>query len=65
MEQLYSGEEAIAFFAKYGNTTPIKFIHCVKDERFPLNPYKMRIVHNLIELTKVNEYFTISSSGII
>ena len=65
MKQLYSGEEAIAFFAKYGNTTPIKNIHCVKDDKYPLNPYKMRIVHDQIELTKTNEYFKISSSGIV
>ena len=28
---LITGEDAIAFFAKYGNTTPIKFIHCIRD----------------------------------
>lgn len=62
---LVSGEDAIAFFAKYGNTTPVKFIHCVRDERLPENPYKLRIVHALNELTKVQEYFTVSPSGIV
>jgi len=35
MKSLQKGEDAIAFFAKYGNTTPIKFIHCVRDSAFP------------------------------
>lgn len=26
---IQTGEDAIKFFAKYGNTTPIKFINCV------------------------------------
>lgn len=34
MKLLITGEDAIAFFAKYGNTTPVKFIHCVRDDRF-------------------------------
>ena len=62
---LITGEDAIAFFAKYGNTTPIKFIHCIKDQEFPRNPYKLRIVHDRNELTKVKEYYTVSPSGIV
>jgi len=46
MKLLITGEDAIAFFAKYGNTTPVKFIHCVRDERFLENPYKLKIVHD-------------------
>jgi len=31
-DSIKTGEEAISFFAKYGNTTPIKFINCVRIE---------------------------------
>lgn len=65
MKLLITGEDAIAFFAKYGNTTPVKFIHCVRDEKYPDNAYKLKIVHNHNELTKVNEYYTVSPSGIV
>ncbi len=30
LKTLKTGEAAISFFAKYGNTTPIKFINCVQ-----------------------------------
>ena len=65
MRGLAKGEDAIAFFAKYGNTTPIKFIHCVRDEAYPQNPYKLRIVHDAQELAKTGAYYTVSSSGIV
>lgn len=65
MKLLVSGEDAIAFFAKYGNTTPVKFIHCVRDENHAENPYKLRIVHDRQELAKTNEYYTVSPSGIV
>jgi len=29
LKLIKTGEDAIKFFAKYGNTTPIKFINCV------------------------------------
>ena len=32
LKKIKTGELAISFFAKYGNTTPIKFINCVRDE---------------------------------
>lgn len=62
---MITGEDAIAFFAKYGNTTPIKFIHCVRDSKYPKNPYKLKIIHCQNELTKVKEYYTVSPSGIV
>lgn len=65
LKRLITGEDAIAFFAKYGNTTPIKFIHCVRDSDYPQNPYKLRVNHDPNELAKVEEYFTVSPSGII
>lgn len=65
MNQLKDGEDAIAFFAKYGNTTPIKFIHCIKNKDGVFNPYKLSIVHNANDLAKVDEYYTVSPSGIV
>ena len=65
MAQLKDGEDAIAFFAKYGNTTPIKFIHCVKNTGGLFNPYKLSIIHNANDLSKVDEYYTVSPSGIV
>lgn len=29
LRPMHSGEDAIKFFAKYGNTTPIKFVNCI------------------------------------
>jgi dynein heavy chain len=65
MRLLITGGDAIAFFAKYGNTTPIKFIHCVRSTKEEFNPYKLLIVHNINDLARVNEYFTVSPSGIV
>ena len=63
--RLVTGEDAISFFAKYGNTTPIKFIHCVKDPNCGFNPYKLVIVHDSNILTKVKHYYTVSPNGIV
>lgn len=38
LKNIITGEAAISFFAKYGNTTPIKFINCVQK----VNPDKFR-----------------------
>jgi dynein heavy chain len=40
-----TGNDAISFFAKYGNTTPIKFISCVQiidPENF--RPYDLEVI---------------------
>ena len=42
-----NGEEAISFFAKYGNTTPIKFIYCVLEENVNgvnFRPYDLKVI---------------------
>ena len=38
-----TGEDAFAFFAKYGNSTPIKFINCVRVQSslFDFRPYDL------------------------
>ena len=63
--KLKKGKDAISFFAKYGNTTPIKYIHCVKAQTGKFSPYELDIVHDENRLTKVKEYYTISFSGIL
>ena len=63
--KLKKGKDAISFFAKYGNTTPIKYIHCIKARTRTFSPYELNIVHDENRLTKVKEYYTISFSGIL
>ena len=62
--ELKSGDDAVAFFAKYGNTTPVKFIHCVRDPSSP-NPYHLLIEHEPSKLNKASSYYTVSASGIV
>jgi dynein heavy chain len=43
-----TGEDAISFFAKYGNTTPIKFINCIRNDTNPeelFKPYELKVIH--------------------
>jgi dynein heavy chain, axonemal len=65
LEELSTGEQAISFFAKYGNTTPIKFINCRRKISKEFRPYDLRIIHDYEEVLKMMEYFTVSSSGIV
>lgn len=64
-QNLKSGKDAIRFFAKYGNTTPIKYIHCIKTENSQFSPYELKVVTDEKSLSKVKEYYTISFSGIL
>ena len=65
-----TGEDAISFFAKYGNTTPIKFINCIRNEKpgsIDFRPYdliKTRHGESQKELA-LDEYYTISANGIV
>ena len=48
LKTITSGEEAIKFFATYGNSTPIKYINCVRvdsikdesDDEGPPKPFR-------------------------
>lgn len=68
MKTIKTGEAAISFFAKYGNTTPIKFINCVQkinEEEF--RPYDLEVIstsENQKEMI-LNEYYTISAHGVV
>lgn len=65
-----NGEEAISFFAKYGNTTPIKFIYCVLEENFNginFRPYDLKVIKQYANSKDINlsEYYTVSAHGIV
>lgn len=70
MFEIKSGEDAISFFAKYGNSTPIKFIYCKLDESNTLasyRPYDLEVVQTGEKHKEMNipDYYTISASGIV
>lgn len=62
-----TGEQAIAFFAKHGSNTPIKFVNCkrrpVPGDQF--RPYDLVKVDSSDEKALEGEYFTISAQGVV
>ena len=45
IKSMKTGEEAIAYFANYSNTTPIKFIYCVNDSKPNIfRPYDLKVI---------------------
>jgi len=63
--QIQTGDQAISFFAKHGNSTPIKFLNC---NRKPLPADQFRPYDLIIELDEKKltpEYFTISAQGVV
>lgn len=68
LKTIRTGDVAISFFAKYGNTTPIKFINCIQktvSEMF--RPYDLEVIssnENQKE-SAYDEYYTISAHGIV
>ncbi|CEM19434.1 unnamed protein product [Vitrella brassicaformis CCMP3155] len=64
LAKLKTGEDAIAFFAKNGSTTPVKFVYCNRrvTEEGDFQPCSLVVVPE----ADINpEYFTISSSGVV
>ena len=62
--EIISGEQAVQFFAMYGNTTPIKFIFCKKKEqpnRYINRPYELQKIE---AKDAIGDYFIISPTGI-
>lgn len=59
--QIKTGEQAISFFAKHGNATPIKFLNCNRTPISPdmFRPYDLVTVRD--EKALNDEYFTISA----
>jgi dynein heavy chain len=70
LKLINTGEDAISFFAKYGNSTPVKFIYCMRDTSVPSHiyrPYDLKVIKdgkNSKEYTLI-EYYTISALGIV
>jgi dynein heavy chain, axonemal len=54
--EIKTGENAISFFAKYGNNTPIKFVNCLRADFGPLyfRPFDLRVIHDEKELNQQN-----------
>ena len=68
LAQIKTGEEAIAFFAKYGNSTPIKFINCEKviTSLKVFRPYDLVVIpHKELGDLNKNDYYTVSANGIV
>jgi len=70
LNTIKNGEDAISFFAKYGNSTPIKFINCIRDTSMPdyiFRPYDLKVIRTSEHQKEVtlNEYYTISAHGIV
>jgi dynein heavy chain len=69
LNAIETGEQAISFFAKYGQSTPIKFVKCrrkpVPGDQF--RPYDLIKVEDDDDNPKSqeDEYFTISAQGVV
>lgn len=63
--EIKTGEQAISFFAKHGNNTPIKIFNCNRSRVLPgvFRPYDLEVV--LDEKQLHEEYFTISNRGVV
>ena len=45
LKTIKTGDVAISFFAKYGNTTPIRFINCIqKTNSEVFRPYDLEVI---------------------
>ena len=45
LKTIKTGDVAISFFAKYGNTTPIKFINCIQKINLEVfRPYDLEVI---------------------
>lgn len=63
--KLRTGEDAIKFFAKYGNSTPIKFLNCYQEASNTRRPYDLLIEHDIQKISKYPQYYTVSPTGIV
>lgn len=76
VKKINTGDECIAFFARYGNTTGVKFLHCNRAVRpktehreggaaggEDFRPYDLRKVRRNEKVDP--EYFTISAQGVV
>jgi dynein heavy chain len=58
-----TGDDAVTFFARHGNNTPLKFVYCNRsDSGDNFRPYDLDVVPRK---RIAPEYFTISASGVV
>ncbi|KEP63814.1 UNVERIFIED_CONTAM: ATPase family associated with various cellular activities (AAA) domain-containing protein [Hammondia hammondi] len=62
LRRVVTGEDAIAFFARYGATTSTKFLYCNRRKSDAEDQYSLLVVP---EKEAEPEHFTISSTGIV
>ena len=64
LKKIKTGEDAISFFAKNGNSTPVKFLYCNKASQNSkeFRPYDLIVVP---EKEIQSEYYTVSAQGIV
>ena len=67
LEEIQTGDDAIQFFAKYGNSTPIKYVNAVRKETSKeiFRPYDLDVLPMKDGDITLHEYFTISAHGIV
>jgi hypothetical protein len=66
INNLKTGDNAINFYAKYGNTTPIKFIICIPDNDHPsyvFCPYDLQVIA-INTTVKENKYYNITTHSV-
>jgi len=66
--EIKTGENAISFFAKYGNNTPIKYIWCIRADPGPLHfrPYDLIVIGDENnDITDKVDNFYISAQGVV
>ena len=62
---LQTGEDAIEFFARNGNNTPVKFVYCVRKNTGDVyRPYDLVVVSRK-KVGVAPEYFTVSTTGVV
>lgn len=64
LEEIKNGEQAVQFFAMYGNTTPVKFIFCKKKEQLKSYIFRPYDLEKIKEKVAIKDYFIITPSGI-
>ncbi|CBZ53336.1 GI17927, related [Neospora caninum Liverpool] len=62
LKNMVSGEDAIAFFARYGAATSTKFLYCNRKKKGDADQYSLVVVP---EKEAEPEHFTISATGIV
>jgi dynein heavy chain len=76
LSKLRTGEDVIAFFAKNGAHTPVKFVYCQRKttEETEFRPYDLVVIAEAMEATQGStaqimvrypEHFTISATGVV